>query len=140
MVRIGVPAFSPREALDFLADRLNDDPYRSAGALDLAVTVRCMPIALTLAVSYLLDTGQDCRQYRLALDRHRRADAGETEASLAASWMLAAERAMQFPPTELVWPALEAGRGARPWLDPRRRDHQPRRLRLPDRPQRRHER
>ena len=107
VVRIGVPAFSPREALDFLADRLNDDPYRSAGALDLAVTVRCMPIALALAVSYLLDTGQDCRQYRLALDRHRRADAGETEASLAASWMLAAERAMQFPPTELVWPALK---------------------------------
>ena len=66
-----------------------------------------MPIALTLAVSYLLDTGQDCRQYRLALDRHRRADAGETEASLAASWMLAAERAMEFPPAELVWPALK---------------------------------
>lgn len=104
---VAVPAFSPREALDYLSDRLNDDPYRSAGALDLAMAMQCMPSALALAVTYLLDTGQDCRQYRVALDRHRRADADETQAGLAASWMLAAERAMQFPPTDLAWPTLK---------------------------------
>ncbi|HXW44024.1 MAG TPA: tetratricopeptide repeat protein [Streptosporangiaceae bacterium] len=106
-VSIGISAFSPREALDFLSDRLNDDPYRSAGALDLAMALDCLPAAMALAVTYMLDTWQDCRQYRLALERHRRPAAGEARTDpLAASWMLAVERAMEFAPTELPWPAL----------------------------------
>lgn len=106
-VSIGLSPFSPREALDFLSDRLNDDPYRSAGALDLAMALGCLPAALALAVTYLLDTWQDCRQYRLALEQRRRAEAGEVRTDpLAASWMLAIERAMEFAPTDLPWPAL----------------------------------
>jgi len=105
VMSIGVPPFSPREALDFLSDRLNDDPYRSAGGLDLAMALQCMPAALELATTYLHDTGQDCRQYRLALERHRQAGTDDGD-PLPASWMVAAERAMQFPPGDLAWPAL----------------------------------
>jgi tetratricopeptide (TPR) repeat protein len=106
-VSIGLPAFSQREALQYLTDRLNDDPYHSAGALDLAATLGCLPVGLDLAVSYLLDTGQECRQYRLAYEQYRRDwNGGIFGDDLAPAWMLAIDRARQFAPSELAWPAL----------------------------------
>jgi len=104
---IGLASFSQREALQYLTDRLHDDPYHSAGALDLAVTVGCLPIGLDLAVTYLLDSGQECRQYRLAYEQYQRDwDGGLTGDALAPAWMLALDRARQFEPAELAWPAL----------------------------------
>lgn len=106
-VSIRLAAFSQREALQYLTDRLNDDPYHSAGALDLAATLGCLPVALDLAVAYLLDTGQECRQYRLAYEQYLRDWNGGTFGDmLAPAWMLAIDRARQFAPTELAWPAL----------------------------------
>jgi tetratricopeptide (TPR) repeat protein len=105
---IAVPAFSQREALDYMSGRLNDDPYQAAGSLDLAITLECLPIGLALAVAYLHDSGQDCRQYRLARERYRHDSAnGVASDPLAPSWMLAVDRARQFAPTELAWPAIK---------------------------------
>ncbi len=105
-VSIGLTAFSQREALQYLTERLNDDPYHSAGALDLAATLGCLPVGLDLAVAYLLDTGQECRQYRLAYEQYRRDwNSGIFGDELAPAWMLAIDRARQFAPTELAWPA-----------------------------------
>jgi tetratricopeptide (TPR) repeat protein len=106
-VSIGLAAFSQREAMQYLADRLNDDPYHSAGAIDLAASLGCLPVGLDLAVAYLLDTGQECRQYRLAYEQYRRDwNGGFAADTLAPAWMLAIDRARQFAPAELVWPAL----------------------------------
>ena len=104
---VAVPAFSQREALSYLSGRLNDDPYQVAGALDLAMVVDCLPAALNLAVTYLLESGVDCRQYRLACDQYRQHLPGGSAADpLTAAWMLAVDRARQFAPSELAWPAL----------------------------------
>jgi len=106
-VSIRLAAFSQREALQYLTDRLNDDPYHSAGALDLAATLGCMPVGLDLAVAYLLETGQECRQYRQAYDQYRQDwNGGGLGDTLAPAWMLAIDRARQFAPAELAWPAL----------------------------------
>jgi tetratricopeptide (TPR) repeat protein len=105
---IALSSFSQREALEYLSDRLNDDPYQAAGSLDLAATLDCLPVGLALAVAYLLDSGLDCRQYRLACQRYGRDSAGRIASDpLAPSWMLALDRARQFAPTELAWPALK---------------------------------
>lgn len=107
-ISIAVPGFSQREALDYISARLNDDPYQAAGSLDLAIAVECQPIGLALAVSYLRDSGQDCRQYRLARERYKRNwSNGVASDPLAASWMLAVDRARQFAPTGLAWPAIK---------------------------------
>lgn len=107
-VSITVPAFSQREAMQYLTNRLNDDPYQAAGALDLATALECLPVGLDLSVAYLLDTGIDCRQYRLAYDQYRRQWAdGIVGDPLTPSWMLAVDRARQFAPTDLPWPALK---------------------------------
>jgi tetratricopeptide (TPR) repeat protein len=106
-VSIRLAAFSHREALQYLTDRLNDDPYHSAGALDLAATLGCLPVGLDLAVAYLLDSGQECRQYRLAYEQYRQDwNGGLAGDALAPAWMLAIDRARQFAPTEIAWPAL----------------------------------
>ncbi len=106
-VTIPVPSFSQREALQYLSDRLNDDPYQSAGALDLGAALGCQPVALNLAVAYLLDTGGDCRQYRIAHEQYRRDWAnGFGGDGLAPAWMLAVDRAAQSGSPGLVWPAL----------------------------------
>lgn len=100
---IAVPAFSPREALSYISGRLNDDPFQAAGSLDLATALECLPAALALAVAYLHDSGQDCRQYRLARARYRL----DWADPLAPCWMLAVDRARQFAPAQLAWPALK---------------------------------
>ena len=104
---ISLTSFSQREALQYLTDRLNDDPYHSAGALDLAATMGCLPVGLDLAVAYLLDTGTECRQYRLAYEQYQRDwNGGVVGDELAPAWMLAIDRARQFAPADLAWPAL----------------------------------
>ncbi len=105
---IAVPAFSEREALSYLSARLSEDPYHTAGSLDLAIAAGCLPAGLALAVTYLLDSGQDCRQYRLACERYRqRWQDGGAGDPLAPFWMLAVDRARQYAPADLAWPALK---------------------------------
>ena len=105
---IALSAFSQREALQYLTDRLNDDPYQAAGALDVAAILDCLPAGLHLAVTYLLGTGQDCRQYRLTSERYRREWTDWIGSNpLASCWMLAVDRASQLAPGGLPWRALK---------------------------------
>lgn len=105
---VTLPGFSQREALAYLSERLNDDPYQVVGSLDLAIVLECMPAGLSLAVSYLLDSGLDCRQYGLACERYKRNQPGNAAGDpLAPCWMLAVDRVRQFGPAELAWPALK---------------------------------
>lgn len=105
---IALSEFSQREALSYLSGRLNDDPYQVAGSLDLAVGLSCLPAGLNLAVCYVLDSGFDCRQYRVACDQYRQSQGGRFATDpLAASWMLAVDRARQLAPAGLAWPALK---------------------------------
>ncbi len=105
---IAVPAFSEREAVSYMSARLSDDPYHAAGSLDLAIAVGRLPVGMALAVTYLLDSGQDCRQYRLACERYRqRWQAAAAADPLTPFWMFAADRARQQAPVDLAWPALK---------------------------------
>ena len=105
---IAVPAFSPREAMNYISVRLNDDPYQAGGSLDLAIAADCLPVGLALAATYLLDSGQNCRQYGLACHRYGQDWAERTAADpLTPFWLLAVDRARQFAPAGLAWPALK---------------------------------
>jgi tetratricopeptide (TPR) repeat protein len=105
---VAVSAFSQREAMNYLSARLNDDPFQAAGSLDLAIALGCVPAGLALAVAYLLDTGLDCRLYRLACEQYKqyRPDvfAGDP---LAPLWMLAVDRVRQNALADLAWPAVK---------------------------------
>ncbi len=105
---IAVSSFSEREAVSYLSARLSGDPYHAAGSLDLALAAGGLPAGLALAASYLLDSGQDCRQYRLACERYRRHQRGDLARDpLAPFWMFAFDRARQYAPPEHTWPALK---------------------------------
>ena len=105
---IGVSAFSQREAIDYITTQLDEDPFQAAGSVDLAIAMDCLPAGLALAVAYLRDSGQDCRQYRRA-SAQRKQDLADLIPSdpLVPFWILALDRAMQFAPRELAWPALK---------------------------------
>ncbi len=103
-----VSDFSQREAMTYLAARLNDDPYQAAGSLDLAIALGCHPAGLAFAVAYLRDSGLDCRMYRLACDQYKQYLAeGFASDPLAPLWMLAVDRVRQNARAELAWPALK---------------------------------
>ena len=104
---IGLPAFSQREALRYLSDRLSDDHYQVAGSLDVASALGCLPVGLDLAVAYLQESGQDARQYRLACERYRPQDGQPVTDLLAPAWMVAVGRAVQLAPSGQAWPALK---------------------------------
>jgi tetratricopeptide (TPR) repeat protein len=105
---IALSAFSQREAIDYISAQLNEDPFQAAGSVDLAIALDCLPAGLALAVAYLRDSGQDCRNYRRA-SAQRKQDLADLIGSdpLAPFWILAVDRAMQFTPRELAWPALK---------------------------------
>jgi tetratricopeptide (TPR) repeat protein len=105
---IAVSAFSQREAIDYILAQLNEDPFQTAGSVDLAIALGCLPAGLALAVAYLRDSGQDCRQYQRA-SAQRKQDLADLIPSdpLVPFWILALDRAMQFAPRELAWPALK---------------------------------
>jgi tetratricopeptide (TPR) repeat protein len=105
---IAVSAFSQREAIDYISTQLNEDPFQAAGSVDLAIALGCLPAGLALAVAYLRDSGQDCRHYQRA-SAQRKQDLADLIPSdpLVPFWILALDRAMQFVPRELAWPALK---------------------------------
>jgi tetratricopeptide (TPR) repeat protein len=105
---IAVSAFSQREAIDYILAQLDEDPFQTAGSVDLAIALGCLPAGLALAVAYLRDSGQDCRHYQRA-SAQRKQDLADLIPSdpLVPFWILALDRAMQFAPRELAWPALK---------------------------------
>ncbi len=105
---IPVPGLSRREALDYVASRLTENPDQRIEALDLAEDLDGLPLGLAQATAVMSARRQGCREYRALLAErigHMPVVAGVSAAVLA-TWSIAAECAHELPPAGLAWPAL----------------------------------
>ena len=104
-----VPAFSTREALNYLSGRLTADPDQRSGAIGLAGELGGEPAALAQAAAVIVSSGIRCREYRDHFARRRAqlaaASAGPLPAA-AVTWILSAEHAGQLAPEGGTWPQL----------------------------------
>jgi tetratricopeptide (TPR) repeat protein/DNA polymerase III delta prime subunit len=108
LVQVG--PFSRREALSYLTARLYEDTAQRNGALDLAQTLGCLPIALAQAGALIADCRIECRDYRSQFTERRQAmgigpDSGHA-ATVAVTWSLALDRTDQLLPSALARPIL----------------------------------
>ncbi|MFE2068355.1 tetratricopeptide repeat protein [Streptomyces sp. NPDC059467] len=114
---IEVGLFTEDESLDYLTTALaTRDLTEPAGQLAaLADELGYLPLALSQAAAYLIDTGMDCAGYRALLaDRATKlADAspdalpdGQTHTA-AAAWAVSIERANSLQPAGLALPLLQ---------------------------------
>ncbi|HEY1618657.1 MAG TPA: tetratricopeptide repeat protein [Streptosporangiaceae bacterium] len=107
---IQVGPFSRREALAFLTARLFEDTAQRNGAVDLAATLGCLPIALAQAGTLVVDCRIDCLEYRRVYGERQAAmgisAGGGPAASVAVTWSLALDRADQLLPSALARPVL----------------------------------
>ena len=103
-----VPAFSIREALNYLSGRLTTDPDQRGGAIDLAGTLGCGPAALAQASAVIISSGIRCCEYRdYFLKRQAQSAAGG--GPLAAAWLtwtVSVSHAEQLAPGEGTWRLL----------------------------------
>ena len=108
--QVTVPAFSLREAMSYLFDRLTTSPDQRNGAYDLAEDLGGEPSALAQAGAVMAGSDTGCRTYQGHFARHRerlRAAAGGRRLPAAAvSWMLSAEFAEELVPGGGTWPLL----------------------------------
>ena len=105
----GVPAFSIREALNYLSGRLTTDPDQRGGAIDLAGALSCEPAALAQAAAVIISTGIRCRDYRdylLQQQAQPAAGDGEPPAVAGLTWTVSASHAEQLAPGAGTWPLL----------------------------------
>ncbi len=96
-----VPAFSTREAMNYLSGRLSTDPDQRTGAIDLVGDLGCEPLALAQASAVIASSGMSCRDYRQYFTQRQKqlADAGRAETSAAAvTWTFSAEFAEHLSP------------------------------------------
>ena len=97
-----VPAFSTREAMNYLSGRLGTDPDQRSGAIDLVGDLGSEPIALAQASAVIASSGMSCRDYRQYFTRRQKqlANAGRAETSAAAvTWTFSAEYAEHLSPS-----------------------------------------
>jgi tetratricopeptide (TPR) repeat protein len=107
-VAVPVPAFSPRESMAYLFDRLTDPDQRS-GAYDLAENLAGEPSALAQAGAVMADSDTGCRDYQRYFARQQerlRASAGREPPAAAVTWMLSADYAEELLPGGGTWPLL----------------------------------
>ncbi len=107
---LAVGAFSQREALWYLSERLRADHDQRMGAPDVVAELDLLPVALGQAAAVLAETGMDCHRFR-ALVAGRRSQlssnsAGRHAATVAATWSLSIELADSLPPAGLAGRAL----------------------------------
>jgi tetratricopeptide (TPR) repeat protein len=96
-----VPAFSTREAMNYLSGRLGTDPDQRSGAIDLVGDLGCEPLALAQASAVIASSGMSCRDYRQYFTQRQKqlAEAGRAEPSAAAvTWTFSAEYAEHLSP------------------------------------------
>ncbi len=96
-----VPAFSTREAMNYLSGRLSTDPDQRSGAIDLVGDLGCEPTALAEASAVIASSGMSCRDYRQYFTQRQKqlAEAGRAEASATAvTWTFSAEYAEHLSP------------------------------------------
>ena len=104
-----VGPFSQRESLNYLSTRLRADQDQWTGALDLAIDLGCLPIALAQAGAAVAESGVDCRDYRARVAEMRQrlgSQGGAPASAAAATGALALELADQLPPAGLARPML----------------------------------
>ena len=97
-----VPAFSTREAMNYLSGRLSNEPDQRKGAIDLVGDLGGEPIALAQASAVLAGSGMSCRDYRQHLTQRQKqlVGAGRAEPSAAAvTWTFSAEYAEHLSPS-----------------------------------------
>jgi tetratricopeptide (TPR) repeat protein len=93
---IPVGFFSTREALNALSERLSANPVQRQGAIDLAETLGCEPLAIGQASAVVASSNLTCRDYRdLFLQRGHLIGPAADEIPSAAmvTWILCLERA-----------------------------------------------
>jgi tetratricopeptide (TPR) repeat protein len=108
-VTVPLPAFSPRESMAYLLDRLTTDPEQRSGAYDLAENLGGEPSALAQAGAVITGSDTGCRHYQhyFAQQRDRmRAAAGHEQPAAAVTWLLSAEYAEELLPGGGTWPLL----------------------------------
>ena len=96
-----VPAFSTREAMNYLSGRLSTDPDQRSGAIDLVGDLGCEPLALGQASAVIASSGMSCRDYRQYFTQRQKqlVDAGRPGTSAAAvTWTFSAEYAEHLSP------------------------------------------
>jgi hypothetical protein len=104
-----VPAFSIREALNYLSGRLTTDPDQRNGAIDLADALSCEPAALAQASAVIISTGIRCRDYRDYFIQQQAQPAtggGEPPAAAGLTWTVSARHAEQLAPGVRTWRLL----------------------------------
>ncbi|MGW3692308.1 tetratricopeptide repeat protein [Streptomyces sp. NPDC005149] len=115
--RINLGMFTPEQATAYVTESLarhgRQDDMRQIGAL--AQDLDYLPLALSQAAAYLIDTGLNCRAYReLLADRTARLEDLEPDAlpddqpyAVHAAWSLSIERANQLRPAGMARPMLQ---------------------------------
>ncbi|MCX5318083.1 NB-ARC domain-containing protein [Streptomyces sp. NBC_00154] len=115
--QINLGMFTPEQAFTYLTRSLarngrHEDEHQ-IGAL--AEDLGYLPLALAQAAAYLIDTGLNCRDYRVLLaDQTRRLEELEPDAlpddqphAVHAAWSLSIERANQLQPAGMAGPMLQ---------------------------------
>ena len=101
VLALPVPAFSTREAMNYLSGRLSTDPDQRSGAIDLIGDLGCEPTALAQASAVIASSGMSCRDYRHYFTQRQKqlAEAGRAETSATAvTWTFSAEYAEHLSP------------------------------------------
>ena len=96
VLALPVPAFSSREAMNYLSGRLSTDPDQRSGAIDLVGDLGCEPLALAQASAVIASSGMSCRDYRQYFTQRQKqlVEAGRAEPSATAvTWTFSAEYA-----------------------------------------------
>ena len=104
-----VPAFSIREALNYLSGRLTTDPDQRGGAIDLAGALSCEPAALAQASAVIISTGIRCREYRDYVVQQQAQPAtgdGEPPSAAGLTWMVSASHAEELASGVRTWRLL----------------------------------
>ncbi|MFJ9635031.1 NB-ARC domain-containing protein, partial [Streptomyces sp. NPDC101175] len=115
--RIEVGEFSPTEAAAYLTEVLvaHDRAEPAADIAALAHDLGCLPLGLSQAAAYVIDTGRSCIAYRALLASRARTLADLSPETLpdsqnhtmAAAWSLSVEHADQLRPAGLARPMLQ---------------------------------
>jgi tetratricopeptide (TPR) repeat protein len=98
---VPVGAFSLREAVSYLSERLSDDPDKRHGAIELAQDLGLEPAALAQASAMIASSPLSCREYRAQFVQ-RREQLAESPSALpsaaAVTWTFSLGRAGQLAP------------------------------------------
>jgi tetratricopeptide (TPR) repeat protein len=97
---VPVGAFSLREAISYLSERVSADPDKRHGAIELAQDLDLQPVALAQASAVIANSPMSCREYRTQFMRRREQLASPDiwPSAAAVTWTFSFERADQLAP------------------------------------------